>query len=245
MYIRQTILFPLILATILAVLTFWISHAVDINGPKMNGSNRHDYDYILNNFYTTKTDVNGNLHYVVTATEMEHFPDDDSTVLKLPRFVIYNINKPYTQISGLRGYVSSNGEVIKIVDNVKVVRSAFAGRGEMDMLTKELTLYPDEEIAKTDSPVVIKQFPKTEIHATGMFLNKKEQTLTLGRQNNKAIAPARVYVHYEKPLDQLKTRASKKQKNTSKRISTKNIPLSKTFQSPTINGTNKARSENL
>ena len=255
MYSRQTILFPLILAAMLALLTLWINHAVETNGPKMDGSNRHDYDYILNDFYTTKTDINGNLHYVLAATEMEHFPDDDSTVLQRPRFTLYNINKPYTQISGLRGYVSSDGEVIQVVDDVKVIRSAFEGRGEMEMLTEKLTVYPDEEIAKTDSPVIIKQFPNTQIHATGMLLNKKEQTLTLGTQNNKAIASARVYVHYERPVQQLKTRSSKKQKSTlkqgsskqstSKQSSIENSPLSKTFQSSTNNVTNKKRSEKL
>lgn len=202
MHRRQAIFFPLILAAMLALLTFWINQTVEKNGPKTDGSNRHDHDYMLNNFYTTKTDLAGNLHYVLAATQMEHFPDDDSTVLQRPRFTQYTINKPYTQITGLRGYVSSDGEEVQIVDNVKVVRQASEGKGEMQILTEKLTIYPKQEIAKTDSPVIIKQFPKTEIHATGMILNKKEQTLILGVIENKpSTAPrARVHVHYERPV---------------------------------------------
>ncbi len=235
MYSRQTILFPLILAAMLALLTFWINHVVEIRGPKMDGSNRHDYDYVVNNFYTTKTDLVGNIRFVLAATEMEHFPDDDSTVLQRPRLTQYTINKPYTQISGLRGYVSSGGEEIQVVDDVKVLRPAFNGKGAMEMLTEKLTIYPDEEVAKTDSPVVIKQFPKTEIHATGMLMNKKEQTLTLGTHNNKAIARARVYVHYEKPVEPTKIRSNKKQKSISKPNSTTKSTLSKTSKSFTNN----------
>ncbi len=235
MYSRQAILFPLILAAMLALLTFWINQAVEKNNPKMDGNNRHDYDYMLNNFYTTKTDLAGNLHYVLAATEMEHFPDDDSTVLQRPRFTQYTINKPYTQISGLRGYVSSGGEVIHVLDDVKVVRPAYEGRGGMQLLTDKLTIYPDEEVAKTDSPVVITQFPKTKIRATGMLFNKKEQTLTLGTisSKNKNIAPTRVYVHYERPLlassnnkqTNLKNRVPKSTKQLNQ---TKNSSLSKT-----------------
>lgn len=236
MYSRQAILFPLILAAMLALLTFWINQAVEKTGPKTDGSNRHDYDYILNNFYTTKTDLIGNLHYVLAATEMEHFPDDDSTVLQRPRFTQYTINKPYTQISGLRGYVSSGGEEIQVVDDVKVIRPAFEGRGEMELLTEKLTIYPDEEIAKTDSPVVITQFPKTEIHATGMLFNKKEQTLTLGTHNNKAIEPARVHVHYERPIDPSTISSNKKQKSIAKPNITKNKTLLKSSKPSTNNG---------
>ncbi len=230
MYNRQVILFPLILAAMLALLTFWINQVVEKSGPKIDGSNRHDHDYIVNGFYTTKTDLVGNLRYVLAATEMEHFPDDDSTVLQRPRFTQYTINKPYTQISGLHGYVSSGGEEIQVIDDVKVVRPAFEGRGEMEVLTEKLKVYPDEEIVKTDSPVLIKQFPKTEIHATGMLFNKKEQTLKLGTHdnNNKTIAPARVHVHYERPVLALVKSAKKNQIKSASPIRTKNSPLSKT-----------------
>ncbi len=200
MYSRHALWFPLALATMLALVTFWINQAVEKSSPKNDGSNRHDRDYVLNNFYTTKTDLIGNLHYILAATEMEHFPDDDSTVLQRPRFTQFTINKPYTQISSSRGYVSSNAEEVQFVDDVIVVRPAFKNTGETQILTEKLTVYPNLDIVKTDSPVVIKQFPKTEIHATGFVMNKKDQTLVLGTGTNKATAkPDRVHVHYERP----------------------------------------------
>ncbi|MBC7787874.1 MAG: LPS export ABC transporter periplasmic protein LptC [Methylophilaceae bacterium] len=200
MYSRHALWFPLALATMLALVTFWINQAVEKSSPKSDGSNRHDRDYVLNNFYTTKTDLMGNLHYILAATEMEHFPDDDSTVLQRPRFTQYAINKPYTQISSSRGYVSSNAEEVQFVDDVVVVRPGFKSTGETQIFTEKLMIYPDSDIIKTDSPVVIKQFPKTEIHATGFVMNKKDQTLVLGTGPNKATAkPDRVHVHYERP----------------------------------------------
>jgi lipopolysaccharide export system protein LptC len=191
MLTRSAIFFPLALAALLALITFWVSQTVEQEGNKIDGSNRHDPDYIMNNFVTTQTDIAGKLRYVLAATEMMHYPDDDSTVLQRPRFTQYTTNKPYTQIEGLRGYVSSNGEEIELVDNVKVVRQAFENKGEMQVLTEKLVILPDQDLVKTNSPVIIKQAPKTVIHATGMIYDKKKQTVQLFK---------RVRAHYEKPL---------------------------------------------
>ncbi|MGB7815316.1 MAG: LPS export ABC transporter periplasmic protein LptC [Methylotenera sp.] len=211
---RPTIFFPLGLAILLAVITFWINLTVEQQGPKIDGSNRHDPDYTMNNFVTTQTDVTGKLRYVLAATEMVHYPDDDSTVLQRPRFTQYTTNKPYTQIEALRGYVSSNGEEVELVDNVKVVRQAFEGKGEMQVLTEKLIILPNQDLVKTDSPVVIKQAPKTVIHANGMIYDKKNKTVKLLN---------RVKVHYERP----NTVASKNVKSAIKPSNTGSANIAK------------------
>ncbi len=213
MFARSAIFFPLVLATLLAIITFWINLTVEQQGSKIDGSNRHDPDYTMNNFVTTQTDVSGKLRYVLAATEMVHFPDDDSTVLQRPRFTQYTVNKPYTQIEALRGYVSSNGEEVELVDNVKVVRQAFEGKGEMQVLTEKLIILPNQDLVKTDSPVIITQAPKTVIHATGMVYDKKNQTVKLLK---------RVKVHYERPTGA---------KPKTVKPSTKNLSLSSTISS--------------
>lgn len=190
MHVRPTILLPLVLLAILALLTFWIDYSVQAPEPKIDGSTRHDPDYILNNFITTRTDENGELRYRLTSAEMRHYPDDDTTELEKPQFERYELDKPFTTIEGQKGFVSSNGEKIEFIDDVKVVRQAFEGKGEMVVLTDRLELLPNEEMAITDRPVVITQEPKTVIHATGMIYDKKNKTVQLLN---------RVKAHYEKP----------------------------------------------
>ena len=126
---RSAIVFPLILLSLLALLTFWINNTVQPTLPKIDGSSRHDPDYIMSNFVTTQTDINGSLQYKLAAVEMKHFPDDDSTNLLRPRYTQFTQDKPYTQVESLHGFVSSNGEDVKLVNNVKVTRQAFAGKG--------------------------------------------------------------------------------------------------------------------
>jgi len=187
---RSAIIFPLALLSMLALLTFWINKVVQPTAPKLDGSSRHDPDYIISNFVTTQTDIHGGLRYKLAATEMKHFPDDDTSVLVRPRYTQFAVDKPYTQVHGLRGNVSGNGEEVELFDQVKVTRQAFAGKGEMTVETNYLNIRPNEEIVKTDSPVVIRQAPKTVIYATGMLYEKKMRTVTLLNK---------VRAHYERP----------------------------------------------
>ncbi len=187
---RPVILFPLALLVMLALLTFWINRVVQPIVPKLDGSGRHDPDYMMSNFVTTQTDINGALRYKLAATEMKHFPDDDTTELQRPRYTQFAVDKPYTQVEGLRGYMSSNGEKVELFDNVKITRQAFAGKGEMTVDTSYLSILPNTEIVSTDRPVVIRQAPKTVIYATGMLYEKKENTVSLLHK---------VRAHYERP----------------------------------------------
>ena len=179
---RSTIIFPLIVLGLLAFITFWINNAVKSNAQKVDGSNRHDVDYFIENFVTTKTDLNGNLRHMLAASEMRHYPDNDSTELVRPRFTQFGENKPYTQIEGQKGLVSSNGEVVEFKDNVVVVRQAFEGRGEMRLSTNYLKVCYNE-VEEMDEK-------KRIIHGTGMIYDKSQKTFTLLKN---------VRVHYEKP----------------------------------------------
>ena len=187
---RSPIIFPLMVLGVLAFITFWIDSTVKLGLPKMDGSNRHDVDYFVENFVTTKTDLNGNLHNMLAATEMRHYPDNDTTELLRPRYTQFGENKPYTQIEAQKGFVSPNGEEVEFKGNVIIIRQAFEGRGEMRLKTDYLKILPKTEYASTASDVEITQDPKTVIHGTGMIYDKNQQDFTLQK---------RVRVHYEKP----------------------------------------------
>jgi lipopolysaccharide export system protein LptC len=225
---RTAIAFPLVLLGFVAMITYWISYTVQPALPKVDGSSRHDPDYIMSNFETTQTDINGKLRYKLVASEMRHFPDDDSTELTRPNYTQFAINKPYTRAVGKRGYVSSNGSVVQLVDDVVVTRQAFEEKGEMTVETDLLNIRPNEEIVTTDRPVVIRQAPKTVIYATGMIYEKKKQTVTLLKK---------VRAHYEKPVllnsamqkNKPKPRSTMPKKSASKQTNTKNTRIRRSY----------------
>ncbi len=182
--------FALIVLALLAVLTFWIDRAVQPPQPKRDGSTRHDPDYIINNFVSSRADQNGSPRYSLAGIEMRHFPDDDSTELVRPAFTQFSLKKPTTRIEGQRGTVSANGENVYFMDNVKVVRAATRAKGELTVLTEYLHIVPDRDFVETDRPVTILQAPRTVIHGNGMEYYKKDGSLKLFN---------RVKVHYERP----------------------------------------------
>ena len=225
---RSAIVFPIVTLSLLALLTAWINHMVQPPQPKLDGSSRHDPDYMMSNFETSQTDANGRLRYKLAAAEMKHFPDDDTTDLQLPRYTQFSLDKPYTQVEALRGYVASNGEQVQLVDNVKITRQAFAGRGEMTIETEYLNILPKQDLVRTDSPVVIKQAPKTVIHATGMVYEKDKRTLTLLHK---------VRAHYEKPGAKAKSNKSAikntspiKAVSTPKKSNTNNVRIRRSHE---------------
>lgn len=234
MHGRAAIWFPLLLLALLAALTLWIERVVQPPPPKLDGSNRHDPDYKLTNFSTSKTDKNGNLRHMLAAAEMLHFPDDDSTQLVRPRFTQYSASKPFTQIQGQRGLVTSDGENVYFMDNVKVVRGATSQKGELTILTDYLHIIPDQDLVKTDRPISILQAPRTVIHATGMEYNKKLGIIKLFK---------RVRVHYERPGSKLRPIAtpSKKSKPTAQKSTAQKNQGIKSAQPASKNSTGKTK----
>jgi lipopolysaccharide export system protein LptC len=182
--------FGLMLLALLTALTFWIDKIAEPPAPKRDGSTRHDPDYIVKNFSTLRTNGFGNPRYKLEGAEMRHYPDDDSTDLVKPRFSLYALKKPTTEIIGDWGRVSANGENIYFMDNVKVVRAATPRKAKMTVLTDYLHIVPNQDFAQTDRPVTILQEPRTVIKAVGMQFYKKQGIVKLN---------SKVKVHYERP----------------------------------------------
>lgn len=185
--LKQPILLPIALLLFLALLTFWINRSVEEQSITLNTMQRHDPDYLLYDFVSTRTDAAGKTVFALAAKQMQHFPDHDTTELLRPRFTRFSENKPTMQVQSQRGLVSSGGETVTFMQQVKVVREATSTKGEMQLTTQKLIVEPDAEIAHTDQPVVIKQQPDTLITANGMRANHKNNTIELYK---------RVHVHY-------------------------------------------------
>lgn len=182
--------FGLMLLALLTALTFWIDKVAEPPAAKRDGSNRHDPDYIVNNFSTLRTNGFGNPRYKLEGAEMRHFPDDDSTELTKPRFSLYSLKKPTTEIIADRGQVSANGENVYFMDNVKVVRAGTQRKAELTVVTDYLHIIPDQDLAQTNRPVTILQAPHTVLRANAMQFYKKQSILNL---------QGHVKVHYVRP----------------------------------------------
>jgi len=100
-------------------------------------------------------------------------------------------NAPSSQIEGGIGLISTDGEEVQIIDNVRVARLETETKPKMELFTDQLTVLPNKDQAFTKRPVRITQDPKTVVNAIGMRYDKKNGIMTLLEK---------VRVHYEKPI---------------------------------------------
>lgn len=175
---RLTLWFPAGLLVLLAMLSFWLDRTVQPPQPKNDGSSRHDPDYTVENFTSTRMGMDGLPHHTLTAARMVHYPDDDSTHLDGPHFTRFESGMAPIHIQSTKGLLSKEGEHAHFTGNVVVTRDAFGGKSALTLTTSYLHVIPDKDLALTDKPVNIRD-AHTNVDAVGLELNNKTHVMKL------------------------------------------------------------------
>lgn len=175
---RGASLFPLAMLVLLAALTFWLNRLIQDDKPR--GPQRHDPDYWVERFEVRRFDIDGQLQHTLVGDKLVHYPDDDTAIVTAPH-ISYR-QQPPSEVSARVAYVGRDGKEIKLVDEVRVIRHGAADGSPATVLeTRTLTVFPDDEKARTSDPVVITQ-GNSIMHGTGLELdNKSGITVLNGR----------------------------------------------------------------
>jgi lipopolysaccharide export system protein LptC len=152
-----TRLFPLLLMAALALLTLWLDHQVRVEGGDHPSLRRHDPDYLVTNFTTTTYNSDGHPVTTLAATQMQHYPDDDSTDVTAPRLVQSKPEQPRFTVQADRGQISREGDEIFLYDHVVLVRDADAKEPPAKMTTSFLHVLRDKSLVRTDREVLFEQ----------------------------------------------------------------------------------------
>jgi len=170
-------MFPLTLMLALALLTFWLDRAV--RDEQVHPSlRRHDPDFIITNFKVTQYDRDGRVASTLTAREMRHYPDDDTTEVDAPVVVQTKPDTPRTTLSADRGSLSQDGVDVFLRDNVLVVRDASDANPEQRITTSFLHIVRGRSLIRTDQDVRIFQ-PDKELSGRGMEHNTETGEMLL------------------------------------------------------------------
>ena len=124
-------------------------------------------DYTVEQFTATTMDLNGRPARSLTAREMRHYPDDDSSELDLPVLVLNRPGEPPWDIRSETGWISGDRERLLLHGQVFADRE---GRGEarpIHLKTSELTVQPRQSYAETAMPVEITS-DEDWLRSTGM-----------------------------------------------------------------------------
>lgn len=177
-YYRVRYWLPLLPILGLLAITYWLNQQVRPESARPDSSKRHDPDAIMENFSAVKLNEQGVPRFIMTAKKMQHYPDDDSTTLEVPRLTVLSADRQPVHIIAKRGNVSSKGDEIFLHEDVEVLREANAEQDEMTLQTEYLHVIPDQDLANTDRAVTIADAHST-VHAVGMKMDNKARTLEL------------------------------------------------------------------
>lgn len=174
----QSQLFPLILLSIIAGLTFWLQKSVEMEEPRRDGKLRHDPDAFAENFEVRRFDQTGQVKYRLTAPKMTHFPDDDTSLLTDPKLIAYRPDAPPLTLIGKNAKVTSKGETVYLWEDVSVTRSATPERAALIARMPDLTIQPNRGFAFTNSPVEMTQ-GESWVKGVGAELDNNAATFIL------------------------------------------------------------------
>ena len=159
--------FLVVILALLLVLPFWLNQSPRAISPAQYSQLSRTPDYVVENLSVIQMDEGGVGRHVLLAKKMVHYPDDDSTDFEQPRLINTEPGKPAMQVKADEAKMTSSGEDIYLSGNVVVLRNAGKGRGETRMTTSMLHVIPDDDIARTDKPIVINE-KNAVIRAVGM-----------------------------------------------------------------------------
>lgn len=171
-------LFPLLLVGVLAGLTFWLQSIAEPPSPDRSGRDRHDPDFIVDTFTVRRFNTEGALQHTLAASRMQHYPDDDTTLVIAPRVTFHGT--PPTYLTAEQALVSKDAKAVRLERNVVLSRSGEAGGLTTEVASERLDVLPDLETASTDTPVTITQ-GRSVVTGSGLIAdNKIQQTTLLG-----------------------------------------------------------------
>ena len=174
---RFPALFPILIATLLALATYWLQFVVSNERPAGLGNDRGNPDAIVERFHVDKFDVQGKLAMTLDADELRHYPKDDSADLIKPRVHFLAAERDSTWRSDT-ARVTDRGDHIQMSGNVRGVRAATPTTLERVLTTSEVTLLTRDEIAQLTKPLTMTQ-GLTRIDAASGEWNNIEGLLNL------------------------------------------------------------------
>jgi lipopolysaccharide export system protein LptC len=148
-------LFPLALVAFLAALTFWLERAIQSDAGNRDGKGRHDPDFVIENFTLRRFDVNGILQYTAKAPKMTHFADDDSTDIVAPKFTFHRA--PILYLDAAKAWMNKDGKEVRLSGDVRGLRAASSDTAEATFTTSILTVFPDDELARSSTRTTLNQ----------------------------------------------------------------------------------------
>lgn len=148
-----------------------------LNPPNIDPREQQEADFYLSKAEVTSYDKQGKMGYRINADQFNHFPHNDTTMVRTPAIVLFGDNG-VSYIDAKFGKILPGNEDLELWDNVVMTSWSAIGQKKGRLDTDFITLYSDQEIASTRRPVKIVNSTGTTT-ATGMNAYLKQDRVEL------------------------------------------------------------------
>jgi len=161
---------------------WWLRQGEETPGPNTDDPERRP-DYTVNNFDVTTMDEFGAPYRHLTATELRHYPDDDTKELETPHLILHVETGPPWLVRSEMAWISSDDNLIRMHGEVYIDRAVEVGTQPVHIKTQELYVKRDKNYAHTDQPVRITSEADwvTSEDGAQIWLEEKLRIKLLGR----------------------------------------------------------------
>ena len=161
----------------MAVLTLWLLLKNNSSPEDTTASNQviKTSDYAMTDFTLTVMDLNGHPSRIITGSEIDHYPKDDSTVILNPVAQFIQLGQDTWQVSANKGNTVGKGDNILLTGNVIVTQP---GNPEIELQTEALNLDTLHNTAYTDLAVTMKS-PYGITKSVGLHAALDQKTVNL------------------------------------------------------------------
>jgi len=153
MQLLRSRILALILAAV-AAFAWWKRPVVEPDDRQSAEPQQRQPDYTVDRFTATVMDDTGVPERRLTAWELRHYPDDDSTELEQPLLTLFKDAAPPWLVRSNTGWISADGAEVLMRGKVYIDRERSPTIRPVHLSTRELLVRPDEEYAETDRPII-------------------------------------------------------------------------------------------
>jgi lipopolysaccharide export system protein LptC len=167
----------LIIVLMLALLSLWLQDAFKDVPIITAKKDTHFPDYFMENFSVTKMNASGQADYILQASRMNHFADDDSSELIHP-VIEFKENQGDWSVSANRAVFMRQQNIIHLYTNVQIRRAGSDSNSPLSIDTDYLQIDTENQTAETDKLSHIKT-GELELDTKGMVFDNRQGILKL------------------------------------------------------------------
>jgi len=182
-------LMPLILMSILTLITFWL---VKKNTPPetspLERVRLHEPDYTIQNGALSALNEMGSTKYRVLGKKVTHYDDDASIDIVTPRMRLFQTAKAPVTVKSDTGHLNGDLTILDLIDNAEIFRPAQAASATEPATLRMLAqssyfkVLINDDIIETDKPIRLEQGMSVMNSTDGGSFNNVDQSMVLSGQ---------------------------------------------------------------